>query len=150
MHNFYFSFFSSMVAKGTPNGMNSPRTSYRIGLFSVLLSGLVIFTAYRCAMNAFLSVRITKVPIKSMDDVYNQGYSIVMWKNGVLEHFVQSAPESSTFSRVYRRALDTSDQDIYMKGTIDGITRLASEKIVMFDYLESVSDLSEFYPCQVC
>jgi hypothetical protein len=103
-----------LVGKGTSDALKIKKLSYKIGLMVVLLSGLVIGTYYRAAMNAFLAARITKLPINSMMDIYNKNYKLQMWENGVVEAFLNSTPTNSIFNMVYRRAI-TSGEDIYMK-----------------------------------
>jgi hypothetical protein len=105
---------SSLVGKGTSDALKIKKLSYKIGLMVVLLSGLVIGTYYRAAMNAFLAAHITKLPITSMLDIYNKNYKIQMWENGVLEAFLNSTPTDSIYNMVYRKAI-TSGEDIYMK-----------------------------------
>jgi hypothetical protein len=107
-------FSSSLVGKGTSDALKIKKLSYRIGLMVVLLSGLVIWTYYRAAMNAFLAARITKLPINSMMDIYNKDYKLQMWENGVLESFLNSTPTNSIYNMVYRKAIN-SGEDMYMK-----------------------------------
>jgi hypothetical protein len=103
-----------MFGKGTSDALKINKLSYKIGLMVVLLSGWVIWTYYRTAMNAFLAVRITKLPISSVLDIYDKNYKLLMWENGVLEAFLNSTPTNSIYNMVYQKAI-TSGEDMYTK-----------------------------------
>jgi hypothetical protein len=88
-----------LIGKGTSDGLKNKRLSFKIGLFVVLLSGLVIFTHYRAAMNAFLVARITHLPVNNLLDIYEKEYTPIMYENAIVESFLNSSAHHSIFYR---------------------------------------------------
>ena len=105
---------SAMVGKGTPGGLKDKRLSYQISFTTVMLTGFVIFTSYRAAMNAFLSVRLPKLPVNSMKDIIKEDYGFVMWEHGMLEAYFLALPKDNTHRIAYEKS-KAMGHDMYMQ-----------------------------------
>ncbi len=140
-----------MVGKGTSIKVcQKSKISFNIAVMTVMFSGLVIFIYYRGAMNAFLSVKTTKIAINSMEEALHQNYDVVVWENGVIENYLRSLSKSNPANAIYSRSAKNSrNHDIYIRDTNEGIERLTIERVLLLDYLESVAKIPEFYPCKI-
>ncbi len=89
-----------------------------MSLLIIFMSSFYIFTAYRGAMNAFLAVRISRLPIRNINDILNKNYPFVMWKQGFLEGYMKALPQTNLQRLAYDKSQDTIDHQIYMKVSI--------------------------------
>ena len=71
------------IGKGTPSLQGFHSVSFKIFSITLLLSGLLIFTYYRSAMNAFLAQRNLKLPVKSLNDIYDLNYDLKCRSNSL-------------------------------------------------------------------
>ncbi len=79
----------SKPAAPIPSTASLSSLSFRAGLLSVLLGEIVIFLAYRSAMNAFLSVTFVSLPFASMWELAGLHYNLLMWEGGANEDYLQ-------------------------------------------------------------
>ena len=82
------------LAKGSKTDHNQ-WMSFKTALFFILIGELFIFIAYRCAMNAFLSVKLTKLPINSLQDIIDKGFGLTFVAGGSTEHLFLNSPKDS-------------------------------------------------------
>lgn len=82
------------LAKGS-KPLQNQWISFKTALLFILIGELFIFIAYRCAMNAFLSVKLTKLPINSLQDIIDKGFGLTFAEGGATEHLFVNAPKDS-------------------------------------------------------
>ena len=44
----------------------------------------------RCAMNAFLAVKVNRLPVNTLEEIEDEKMTILMWGNDGLEHYLSS------------------------------------------------------------
>ena len=117
-------------------------------------------------MNAFLAVKVVRLPANSLDDISTNEMTALMWRNDMLEQYL-------TQFQVYQEARGDGRIE-YLQGTGDtthtlhclidettmncicplslesGLKSLVAEEgKVMFEYTESVQMFANEFPCQI-
>eukprot|EP00094_Tigriopus_californicus_P009808 TCALIF_09456-PA protein Name:"Similar to glr-1 Glutamate receptor 1 (Caenorhabditis elegans)" AED:0.28 eAED:0.29 QI:0/0/0/0.25/1/1/4/0/401 len=128
---------------------STPLRSYslRLAIWVVLVFEFIVFTSYRSAMNAFLTISVRRLPVNNLQDVIDQDYGMVMWSNGILENAFESSPKMSLMAKAYEYS-QTQGKTTYMNNVREGLERVLTGNNVMFEYLASMAFEPEF-PCDV-
>jgi hypothetical protein len=65
------------------------------------MAGMLIFTYYRCQLNANLNVKIMDIPIKSWEDILDSNYNLLIWMGGYTQDVFSLAAPATTLSKLY-------------------------------------------------
>jgi hypothetical protein len=69
------------------------------------MAGMLIFTYYRCQLNANLNVKIMNIPLKSWEDILESNYNLLLWwGSAYIEVFSLAAPDT-TLSKLYHEKM---------------------------------------------
>ena len=111
---------------------------------------LLLFFAFflRCSMNAFLSVRISSLPVRNFQDLLDKKYALALWKEDSLEEFLKVSPIDTLPSRVYREA-KREDRLHYLKNTDQGIELALGDAVGLLEYHETMVEKKEKFPCLI-
>ncbi len=65
-------------------------------------------------MNAFLAVRIPKLPVNSIEDIISEDFGILMWEQGFMESYLKKLPETSSMRQMYDKSKERG-HNMYIK-----------------------------------
>lgn len=131
-----------------PSSSNQGRShSLQMAIWVVLVFEFLVFTAYRSALNAFLTINVRRLPINNLQDVIDHDYGMIMWSNGILENAFESSPKSSLMAKAYEYS-QAQGTTMYMNNLREGLERVLRGNNVMFEYLASMAFEPEF-PCDI-
>ena len=74
--------------------------SFRVLVFTALVSTFVIYSSYCAALISALTLDIYYSPIKQMGDVMKKGYTVLIWKGTSFEAYFRDAPKNSPAAEV--------------------------------------------------
>jgi hypothetical protein len=69
------------------------------------MAGMLIFTYYRCQLNANLNVKIMDMPIKSWEDILESNYNLLIWMGSYIQDMFSLAAPDTTLSKLYHEKI---------------------------------------------
>jgi hypothetical protein len=70
-----------------------------------MMSGMLLFTYYRCQLNANLNVKRMDIPIKTWEDILESNYNLLTWYgSNYLDLFKLAAPDT-IMSKLYHEKI---------------------------------------------
>lgn len=98
-----------MVNKKNLQGtsVSAKTLAMRMSLFSVLMAGMLMFTYYRCQLNANLNVKHLDMPIKSWEDILDSKYNLLVYLGSYYLDFFTLAPLDTILSKIYHEKILT-------------------------------------------
>jgi hypothetical protein len=80
------------------------------------MAGMLIFTYYRCQLNANLNVKIMDIPIKSWKDILESHYNLLIWHGSAyVDMFILADPDT-TLSKLYHEKIMTIPPEQHISG----------------------------------
>lgn len=117
-----------------------------VSIFSLLMFTLVVFSVYKCQMNAFLAVVFLTPPVRSLQDALDNGMTVAYVQGGVIEEIFSKSPEGSDRYQAHQNRLTNPLATI--TNLSDAILHLDSSDYALIQKIETMIH-SELYPCSI-
>jgi hypothetical protein len=69
------------------------------------MAGMLIFTYYRCQLNANLNVKLMDIPIKSWEDILESNYNLLILIGSYYYEWFSLAAPDTTMSKLYHEKI---------------------------------------------
>jgi hypothetical protein len=70
-----------------------------------MMAGMLLFTYYRCQLNANLNVKKMDIPMKSWEDILESNYNLLIWLGGSNHDLFSLAAPGTTMSKLYHEKI---------------------------------------------
>ena len=115
----------------------------------------------RCAMNAFLAVKVNRLPVNTLEEIEDEKMTILMWGNDGLEHYLSSfetykkAKEENRIQYVqstgivFKHLLCSESVRNVLNSEQATLELLSRSDSVLFEYEISMQAMDRNFPCQL-
>ena len=139
------------VNKGTNNPFKSH--TYKIVLFTLMTSGLVILSYYKAQMNAALNANVNNIPIQSWEDVEKSHYKVLLMFGTTTEAKFKDTPNGKLgviLQKIHNEKILTvpTEKRLNNIGFGGSIPEILTGEFLVFTTLTNFLPFKE-YPCQI-
>ncbi len=137
----------SIVLRGLVyRGSKEPSKRYSVKSLMVvnLLFASVIVISYRSCLNAFLTIQVPVLDVKSFEDIESSGKALTFWKGGLMEGVLSSSSEGTIERKMYEKYL--RDEKAQVESYEEGMQNAIEDENYVF---VGPSMLAGMAPCNV-
>ncbi len=129
--------------------MHTRKLSVRLGFLVLMFMSMLILFYYRAAMNAFLNVKVFRVPINSHEDIIDTDMDLVVKKGVYTEQVFMFAQEGSLFQAIFDKKLKGTKRFHELGNNDDAVLDIVKRnKAIYLHDLFAIVD-REDYPCGI-
>ncbi|TRY78277.1 hypothetical protein TCAL_08764, partial [Tigriopus californicus] len=118
----------------------------KIMVFSILLTGNVVFMSYRASITSELSVWELRLPFRNLWELLQSNFKLMTTEGGIIQASFINAEESNILFDVYEYNMKPLGPEAFVRNTKEGLKAILDDKEMAYFYsMESINALNEYH-----